>query len=398
MRTVHRLGAVIAVLFGLWVSITGMTVQVMDLGAIYGHAPASDPTMQAIHVGHDGPPNFQVIADEDYAALPLPAGFDFDLALAQILKARHAAIGDAPVSFAELRMAGRKPVGQLLSRGLVYRFDAATGAMLGAPVKFVLPPLSTPSLRNTIKDFHRLRVISQWALIADALGGALIAAMIFTGVAVYLKLLKPRRRSGRSNLFWVAGGWWRTLHRAIGLVAALFLSIIALSGLVLSTSSVGVAINSSLHDGKRPGLTADVSAPLSDAELPAMLHTTLAAFYLANPGHPVKVVRLRSFAGMKQGIVIAGGDETVQRAFNAVTGRPVSETEPGYPGTDMTYGWQIDQIAKQIHRGDYIGLSGRWIDLLCGLSLLYLSISGAVIYFELWNRRRKMGRPRFLWW
>jgi hypothetical protein len=32
-------------------------------------------------------------------------------------------------------------------------------------------------------------------------------------------------------------------------------------------------------------------------------------------------------------------------------------------------GWQAHQIAKQVHRGDYIGLSGRWMDLAAGLSL-----------------------------
>jgi uncharacterized iron-regulated membrane protein len=397
MRTVHRLVAIVAVLFGLYAASTGIVVQLMDLGALYAHAPASDPTMQAIRVGHDGPPNFQVISDADYAAAPLPEGFDFDAALARVLKGRHDAIGDAPVSFLELRMAGTKPVGEVASHGLVYGFDAGTGAALGPPVKFVLPPLSTPSLRNTIKDIHRLRVFSQWALIVDALGGILIAVMIATGLMVYLRLWTSRRRSGRANPFWLAGGWWRSLHRAIALVAVLFLSVIALSGIVLSTSSVGVAVNSSLHHGQRPGLTADVSSPLADSELPAMLRTTLTAFHLANPGRPVKAVRLRSFAGMKQGIVIAGGDETTQHVFNAVSGRAASETEAGYPSTDMTYGWQIDQIAKQIHRGDFFGLTGRWIDLLSGLSLLYLATSGAVIYFELWNRRRKAGRRQLVW-
>ena len=101
---------------------------------------------------------------------------------------------------------------------------------------------------------------------------------------------------------------------------------------------------------------------------------------------------------MPQGVVVTGlGDDTQQTVFNAVTGRRVGLTEPGYPPTGFPFGWQAHQIAKQIHRGSYIGLSGRWMDLFGGLSMVYLSLSGAVMYFELWNRRRRSGRRALLW-
>jgi uncharacterized iron-regulated membrane protein len=397
MRTVHRIVAVLAVLFGLYVGATGVMVQSMDLWSILGRAPATDPTMQAIRVGHDGPPNFQVIREPDYLAQALPRTLDPNAALSTVMTAARATLGDAPVSFVELRMADGRPVGQVVSKGLLRSFDATTGAALGAPSKFKLPPLSTPSLRNTIKDVHRMRVYSEWALILDALVGVLLLTMIVTGFIVYVRLLTGRARMGRKNPFWSAGGVWKTLHRAVAISAALFLTIIASSGMVLALSSTGVAVNKALHGGKRPGLTADVSSPLRDAELPDMLGTTLAAYSSAEPGGSVRVIRLRYFASMPQGVIVTGGEPARQLVFNANTGRPASETEPGYPSTDMTFGWQIDQIAKQIHRGDIIGLSGRWTDLLSGLSLIYLTVSGAVIYFDLWNKRRQKGRRALFW-
>jgi uncharacterized iron-regulated membrane protein len=183
----------------------------------------------------------------------------------------------------------------------------------------------------------------------------------------------------------------------VGLSAALFLTIIALSGIVLATGSAGVAVNKALHGGKRPGLTADVSTPLGDADLPAMLHTTLASYRAADPGAPVRAIRLRIFAGMMQGIVVTGGAEARQLAFNAATGGRAHLSERGYPGTDVTWGWQVSQTAKQIHRGDIIGLSGRWIDLLSGLALLYLVLSGAVLYYQLWSNRRRRGKGALFW-
>lgn len=83
--------------------------------------------------------------------------------------------------------------------------------------------------------------------------------------------------------------------------------------------------------------------------------------------------------------------------FNASTGRRVTETEPGYPETGFPFGWQAHQLAKQIHRGDFIGLSGRWMDLIAGVSIVLLSLSGAVMYFDLWNRRRRTGRRALVW-
>ncbi len=368
----------------------------MDLRALLSHAPASDVTMQAIRVGIDGPPNFQVISEPDYSADPLPVDFNFDIALDTIVKSGRAAVGDASISFLELRMVEGMPVGQVASQGRLLRFDAATGAVMGAS-EASLPPLSTPSVRNTVKDIHRMRVFGRWALIVDAIAGVMMLVMIFTGLVLYFRLLGARVRIGRTDPFWFAGGWWRTLHRAIAVIASIFLVVVALSGIVLATSSVGVAIHTALQGGKRPGLTADVSSPLVDAELPAMLRTTLVAYDSANLGVPVKVLRLRYFADMPQGVIVTGGETTRQLAYNTATGRMAGLSGPGYPATGMTFGWQVTQIAKKIHRGDYIGISGRWMSLLTGLSLLYLSISGAVIYFELWNKRRRQGRRELFW-
>jgi hypothetical protein len=395
MRTVHRLVAVFTVLFGLYIGSTGILIQLLDLHALFGHAPADDPTMQAIRVGHDGPPNFQVIREPDYSARSLPADFDFADALSAWFQNGRARIGDAPISFLEVRMLDGQPVGELAARGLVYRFDAA-GALLAAPTPLQLPPLSTPSFRNTVKDVHRMRIFSPAAIAVDVLAGLALSVLLFTGLVLYFRLLNARFRIKRRWPFWLAGGWWRSLHRIVAVIAAVLLVVVALSGMVLGLSSIGVAINQTVHHG-RPGLTVDASSPLQPAELPAMIRTTLAAYHAALADTPIKVLRLRYFAGMPQGVIIAGRDGAQQLVFNALDGRAVGEAEQGYPDTGMPFGWQLDQIAKQIHRGDFIGLTGRGLDLLAGLSLLYLSLSGAVMYWELWSKRRRTGRRAFFW-
>lgn len=128
-----------------------------------------------------------------------------------------------------------------------------------------------------------------------------------------------------------------------------------------------------------------------------MLKVTLDA-ERANAGDvPIKVVRLRYYAGMPQGVLVTGGNDNKQVVFNAQTGRAVSETEPGYPPAGFPFGWQAHQIAKDVHRGGIIGLPGRFMDLFAGLSMFYLSASGIWIYIDLWKRRRRAGKPAPIW-
>lgn len=116
-----------------------------------------------------------------------------------------------------------------------------------------------------------------------------------------------------------------------------------------------------------------------------MLAATLSAYRTATHTSKIKVIRLRIFAGMPQGIVVGDGEEVRQFAFNAQTGSRVSFYEPGYPVTGQTFGWQVDETAKQIHRGDFLGITGRWISLMCGFALLYLGCSAAFLYWEIWK-------------
>jgi uncharacterized iron-regulated membrane protein len=392
MRKVHRFLALIAVLFGLYVGGTGTLIQVIDLRSILSHAPANDPEVQAIRDGRDGPPNFQVIRDADFDTMSLPTDFDFDRALTEVINSERAVVGDAPMSFIELRMMDAQPVGQVAVLDKLLRFDALTGAVLTDPQ--AAPPVRLPpagnraSLRNTLKNIHRMTAYGNTATIVFFVLGVALFTMIMSGLFLYFQLWTARERLGRSGLVWFAGGWWRSLHRACAIGASICLVWVAFTGLLCAVGSLGVAYYRVQTNGVRPGLTVDVSSPLPEAQLPAMLRATLAAYRTANAADAIKVVRLRYFAGMPQGVIVYGETDTRQLAFNAVTGQKASLSGPDYPRTGQTFGWQGDQILKGFHRGDFIGLTGRWLSLITGFALLFLSTSGGVMYAEL-RRRQK---------
>ncbi len=390
MRSLHRIVTFFAVLFTLYLGATGTLIQFVDLRSILTHAPASDANVRAMRESFNGPGDYAVISTADHTARTLPDHADYDTMLAWTIQAGHAEFGAAPLSFIELRMADGRPVGQVKSGPDILRVDAVSGTKLSRAAE-VMEDQSPASDRNTVKHLHRMTTFGDWALWINIAVSIALAILIVTGTIMYWQLMKGRWKLGRKAIIWSAGGVWKTLHRAFALTSAVFLVVVTLSGTWLAVESLGLAFyfKEMRASGKVMGPPPDPSSPLKDAELPAMLHTTLAAYQHLKPDIRIRVIRLRYYGGMPQGAVITDGEEAKQYVFNAVTGRRVSETEPGYPRTPFPFGWQAHQVAKSIHRGDFFGLTGRWMDLLAGFAMIYLSVSGIVMYFDLWKKRRK---------
>jgi uncharacterized iron-regulated membrane protein len=394
---VHRITSLFVVLVTLYLGITGTLVQVIDLKTLLRHAPATDPDMMAIREDKDGPDDFEVLGTGDYTAPILPASFDYQLAFSKLIDATRAAVGSRALDYAEIRMSAGGPIGQVQSGKELLRFDFATGQSQVSPE----PRREQPaSLRNDIKHIHRMTTYGDWALWINPIVGIALGTFVVTGVVMYWQLLSARKRIKRPQWFWKSGGWWRTLHRWSSIIASLFILVIALSGTWLAVESLIFGYYMTAHRPKpgMPFVRQNGVNPLPDTQLPGMLSTTWAAYQSSLANQPLKVLRLRVYGGMPQGVIIAGlGDDTQQVVFNAATGHRAGLTEPGYPPTGFPFGWQAHQTAKQIHRGSYFGLSGRWMDLLGGVTIIYLSVSGAVMYVDMWNRRRRSGRRALLW-
>ena len=401
LRAVHRCVTIVVVVFTAYLSVTGTLIQLIDLRSLFTHAPATDPNVQAMREAFNGPPNYEVISPADYSAQLIPAGTDYQSMLARTLQTARTAAPDSPFRYVEFRMLDNHPVGQIGTPGELIRVDALTGALLSrgaSPLTNINYPVSQ---RNTVKSLHRMTAFGDYALIINVVVGTGLAVLIVTGFIMYLRMLQTRTHSGLFNPFWTSGGWWRSLHRGVALLAAGFLSVVMLSGTWLAIESLyrGFYMVRITQHGAIPfaqvwGGAIDASTPLRDAELPGMLQTTLAVA----PGQAIKVVRLRYYGGMPQGVVITGlSDDTHQLVFNTSTGSWASQTEPGYPPTGFPFGWRAHQIAKNIHRGGIFGMTGRMMDLFAGLCMFYLSMSGIVMYCDLWTRRCKSGRSGLFW-
>lgn len=389
-RIVHRVGAFLAVLLMLWLAGTGTTIQLLDLNAVLTHAPATDPTRVSMVEGMYGPPNYAVIQLADFSATSLPADLDIEHGFATVLQSAQA----PQIDWVELRMVDGVPVGQVMVGTQLEAFDARSGAAVTAspPQKIPQGARLPPSLRQKLKTLHRF-----WnrgdtpGVFFEFLAGLVLFTLLITGLVMYFQLLHARRRIKRRQLFWFTGGKWRGWHRAVSVAAAVFLLCMAFSGTWIGFESSWNALRRSGGGGPSP------AAPVVEAELPNMTATTLQAMQRLHPGTPIKAIRLRMFGQMKQGVVITGGDTTDQLVFDAATGRPASLSEPSYPPVGFPFGVQVHENIKHFHSGEMFGLSGQMMNLLAGLSLLFLSVSGLIMYFDMWLKRRKGGRSSLIW-
>jgi uncharacterized iron-regulated membrane protein len=379
-----------AVLLMLYLGVTGSIIQAIDLYTLAQHLPETDPVMLSINEGRFGNGDTQVINDADFAAAPLPATLDYGKAFDGVLQAMRRQTPDAKPNFVELRMSGDRVIGQAREGKTVQAFDPETGGSV--------KPVSTRamrlphSFRETLKEWHRFwtrrDVPGVWF---ELLSGVVMWVLIISGLWMYFQLLSARRKIGRNQLFWMSGGTWKALHRVISLGAAVLLVCVAFSGTWLGFESVYHTFAS------KPGPPAPQAGALGDDEVRQMAGATLAQFRKLEPQTPIKVLRVRLYGTAKEGAVVTGGAETRQILLDPQSGQIHDLNAPGFPASGFPWGTQTHENIKHFHSGYLLGYWARVLDLVAGLSLVYLAVSGVVMYADLYLRRRKNGRGALVW-
>lgn len=390
MRTLHRTLSIFAALLMLYLGATGTLIQSIDLATLLSNAPESDPVMQSINEGRYGNGDFPAISARDLDAAALPADTDFTRAFDTTLTAMHRAAPGVVPRFAELRMLDGRMVGQVKVGQDTLAFDTVSGA----PVAVAPTPRFSPmpySLRQYTKELHRFWTMhDKPGVYFELLSGIVLWVLIISGLWMYFKLMSARAKTGRGGVFWMAGGMWRSLHRSVSLAAAVFLIAIAFSGTFLGFESVW-------HTFVNVDFRFDATAPMQDGQVQAIAADALRDFRKAEPATPLKVLRVRVYGGMKQGMIVTGGASTRQVVYDTDRGTVATLFEPGYPVSGFPFGTQMHEDIKHFHSGDMFGLPARLMNLLGGLALVYLAVSGIVMYVQLWRRRKNNGKAALLW-
>ncbi|MBC2666315.1 PepSY domain-containing protein [Novosphingobium flavum] len=403
MRTVHRVLSFLACLLMLYMGVTGTLIQSIDLGKLLTGTPESDATMQSINEGKFGGSAYSITSVSDWSGAPLPENVDVAKGIATTLAAFHAAEPKFEPMMVELRMVEGRVVGQVGFKDpamvppkrrerraslAVRAYDVETGAAVSpADITPAMPPRST---RQALKEWHRFwKDSDKPGVYAEFLTGLVMSTLIFTGIVMYFRLLRQRRKMKRAELFWSAGGMLKTLHRGVSTVAAILLVMVAASGTWLGFESSWNTFSKRTPPPKPQTLTDEQGVRLTAA--------AYKLFRTAEPETPVRTVRARLYAGNEEAGIVTGTSFTRQKIYDIPSGKEMTLNEPQYPKNGFPLGLNVHEWVKHFHSGYLFGLPARFLDLLAGLSLIFLSVSGLWMYIDMYRQRARTGRKALFW-
>ena len=170
----------------------------------------------------------------------------------------------------------------------------------------------------------------------------------------------------------------RKIHRWTSFPIAVFMLIVALSGVVLQYDEMG---------GSKDGAGGDaVPAVLPDNEaISALVAQALSA---ANAAQPNFVAQSLTVSPGKVVLNGPGGRGAASITYEAAKGKATYAPPPPQ---------SLHGIMIGLHTGKTAGLIGLVIVMAAGIILSILSITGFIIYLEMWRRRRKARKSGLFW-
>jgi uncharacterized iron-regulated membrane protein len=394
MRAIHRwLMTVFFFTLLYWVA-SGLLMAIYD---------ATDPhQVWAIEGGGPGARLGDATGTGIATALPDPADLIDGVVRAQ------SALGTLAVASVDLRMAGDLVRLQFAdasgSRNTMNRFNAVTGEPITQRQAEGNPDATPPAYvtkRNNLKTWHRGNAAGLTGQFVGLFTGLGLVALATTGIVLYLQIWRVHRRAkglmSNRSFFWSAReSTWRTLHRWVAIVSAVFVLNIAVSGTILAASEIKLNLFLQHGVGSPPYPRPSPLPPVSAARLPVnvnvMLQTAWQAARNMDANRPVTAIQLVHRDGIAKSLVTVGGEQPSTLAFDATAGTAVADWATA--GHQVGSGYYADwhQFVKRMHRGDVIGsFKGRYIDLTAGLALLYLVVSGGIMYLQQRGQRTRMG-------
>jgi hypothetical protein len=100
-------------------------------------------------------------------------------------------------------------------------------------------------------------------------------------------------------------------------------------------------------------------------------------------------------------VVSASGGVPLVIAAEPLPPGPGGPAGPGGEGPARG-GWingykSLHNVLQNLHAGYFLGTFGRWLSIAIATGLLTLSITGIVMYVQLYGARKKLGRSGLFW-
>lgn len=173
----------------------------------------------------------------------------------------------------------------------------------------------------------------------------------------------------------------RKWHRWVSLPLILVLALAIVTGIALQVEELD-------HIGGdgRPAPT--MSALPEDAVVLAELKRALVAARQADPNFAAQRIEL-NYAEDKpvaKFVITPRGGASVE--VDLASG--IAQAKAGPPAS-------FHGVMIRLHTGQYFGATGIILIMAAGVALLFLAVSGGLLYFQMWRNRRSRGKSLIFW-
>jgi uncharacterized iron-regulated membrane protein len=186
----------------------------------------------------------------------------------------------------------------------------------------------------------------------------------------------------------------RRWHRWVSTVIGVFLLVMAATGALLQSQFL---VHGFPPAGASPGGEAvpesAAGPPLDHISAKVGMALAIAARRYPRAGIDALTLTRRGTAAIAE-LRING--LAAPAAFDLATGRELPASAPAPPPAGPL-DQRIHQLAFDIHTGQLFHLPGEVMTLLCGLSLLFLAVSGLWLLARMYLQRSRSGRKGLFW-
>ena len=189
----------------------------------------------------------------------------------------------------------------------------------------------------------------------------------------------------------------RRIHRWVTTLAVILLAYVSVTGFLLGLDSVKIWYDGGYPGAPKPtrrapGPPGGLVTPLDD---PSHARALLAQVLAAAGQDALTTISLRALPGQVVGVTT--DVHGITHAYDTASGAPADPAlgadVPPLLNANMTR----HQLLKDLNNGNILGLTGRGFDILTGLALLTVCLSGLGMYAQIYWSRLKLGRPSPFW-
>lgn len=172
------------------------------------------------------------------------------------------------------------------------------------------------------------------------------------------------------------------------MLCALPLFVVTVSGTILAVDQSAAK----LPIASTPPLPV---SPLRDEEIAALFDRSEMVRQASLQRTTLTSIKVRRVGQVYESIYWTKEALPFARVYDLRTGREVTPETLGLSRFVLPWHWH--QLLKRVHNGSIIGLPGRLFDLLMGIAICFLAVSGGTMFFDLYNARRRKGRTNPFW-